>query len=86
MWDDNYREERPNECNICGMAMAERKSQMNIIYVGWPLQRPQQQQQHLRRSCCMVATASEISLKKKEIDGICKFGGITNITIYEILY
>ena len=34
MWDDNYREERPNECNICGMAMAERKSQMNVMYVG----------------------------------------------------
>ena len=39
MWDDHYREERPNDCNICGMSIAEGKGQINVIYVGWPLQR-----------------------------------------------
>ena len=34
MWDDHCREERPNECNICGMTVTERKGQMNVMYVG----------------------------------------------------
>ena len=34
IWDYTCRVERPNECNICGMTIAERKGQMNVIYVG----------------------------------------------------
>ena len=34
MWDDRYREERPNECKICWMIITERKGQMIVIYVG----------------------------------------------------
>ena len=37
MLNDHDREERPNECNICGMTITERKGQMNVIYVGWHL-------------------------------------------------
>ena len=39
MWDDHYREERPNECYICGMTFTYRKGQMKVIYVEWPWQR-----------------------------------------------
>ena len=31
---DHCREERANECNICGMTVTERKGQMDVIYVG----------------------------------------------------
>ena len=39
MWNGHGREEKPNECNICGMTITERKGQMNVIYVEWPWQR-----------------------------------------------
>ena len=34
MWDDCYREKRPNGCNICGMIITESKGKMNVKYVG----------------------------------------------------
>ena len=34
MWDDHYREEMPNESNICGMIITERKGKMNVKYEG----------------------------------------------------
>ena len=39
MWNGHGREEKPNECNVCGMIITERKGKMYAKYVEWPMSR-----------------------------------------------